>query len=212
MRMITELDPHPSVVAPEPFAGADHPMRKVTRQVAFDGGWDAERAAKIGALFDSMAEGWASEFVEPSKAVPVSDALERGGLDLGGRWLELGSGTGAATRLVAPVVADLVACDLAAKMLAHAPGELAPRIQACASTLPFGDDTFDVVLMMNMLLFPTEVDRVLAPGGAVVWINTLGDQTPIHLPVCDVVEVLPGDWTAVTAMAGTGFWAVLRRR
>ncbi len=65
--------------------------------------------------------------------------------------------------------------------------------------------------MINMLLFPNEVDRVLAVGGAVVWINTLGDQTPIHLPVEDVALALPGSWHGVSANAGTGFWAVYRR-
>jgi len=62
-----------------------------------------------------------------------------------------------------------------------------------------------------MLLFPGEVDRVLAPGGTVTWVNTLGDQTPIHLPPADVIEALPGVWEGVTANAGTGLWATLRR-
>jgi hypothetical protein len=44
-----------------------------------------------------------------------------------------------------------------------------------------------------------------------VWVNTLGDQTPIHLPPGDVERALPGDWNGVTARAGTGQWTVLRR-
>ena len=66
--------------------------------------------------------------------------------------------------------------------------------------------------MINMLLFPHEVDRILRPGGAVVWVNTLGDQTPIHLPPDDVVTALPGDWVGRTARAGTGFWLTAQRR
>lgn len=186
-------------------------MRKVTRQVAFDGAWNPERAAKIAALFDSMAPEWAIESVDPTKAAPVADALRRGGLDVSARWLELGSGTGAGTRVLASSVERLVACDIAAEMLARAPAEMAPRVRADASCLPFADDRFDVVLMMNMLLFPAEVDRVLASTGAVVWVNTLGDQTPIHLPVDDVVAALPGEWRGITARAGSGFWAVLTR-
>ena len=72
-------------------------------------------------------------------------------------------------------------------------------------------DAFDAVLMVNMLLFPSEVDRVLAPDGVVVWVNTRGDQTPIHLPPDDVATALPGEWTGVTARAGAGLWATLRR-
>jgi hypothetical protein len=65
--------------------------------------------------------------------------------------------------------------------------------------------------MINMILFPDEVDRILRPNGRVVWINTLGDQTPIHLPPDDVATALPGDWDGVTARAGVGLWAVFRR-
>ena len=66
-------------------------------------------------------------------------------------------------------------------------------------------------LMINMLLFPHEVDRVLRPAGVVLWVNTLGDQTPIHLPAADVLEALPGEWSGATADAGTGFWLSARR-
>jgi len=42
----------------------DHPMRKLTRQVAFDGAWDAERAKKVGDLFDGMAADWSTDHVD----------------------------------------------------------------------------------------------------------------------------------------------------
>jgi len=208
---LTILSDAGNVSTPEPFAGPDHPMRKLTRQVAFDGAWDAARAKKVGDLFDSMAADWSTTNVDATKAAPIVDALKRGTASSGGRWLELGSGTGAGTRVLAGQVGSLVAFDLAAEMLAHAPGELAPRVRGDASVLPFGDNAFDAVLMVNMLLFPREVDRVLASDGTVVWVNTIGDQTPIHLPVADVMEALPGSWDGVTAHAGTGLWATLRR-
>ena len=72
-------------------------------------------------------------------------------------------------------------------------------------------DSFDAVLLINMLLFPHEIDRVLRPGGTLLWVNTLGDQTPIHLPAADVLAALPGEWHGTTARAGTGFWLVARR-
>ena len=62
-----------------------------------------------------------------------------------------------------------------------------------------------------MLLFPAEVDRVLAPDGAVVWVNTFGEETPIHLAPDDVIAALPGRWTAVAGRAGTGLCGVARR-
>lgn len=205
------LDDAPGTTDPEPFAGPDHPIRKLTRQVAFDGAWDAVRAAKVASLFDSLAADWSAEHVDATKAAPITDALERGGAPRSGRWLELGSGTGAGTRVLHDQVESLLAVDLSGEMLAHAPAELAPRVRGDASTLPFATDSFETVLMVNMLLFPSEVDRVLVGDGTVIWINTLGDQTPIHLPADDVVAALPGRWSGVTARAGTGFWVSLRR-
>ena len=144
------------------------------------------------------------------KRAPIDDAITRGELPLGGAWLELGSGTGAGARVLAPQVGSLVCTDLSAGMLAHAP-DVAPKLRSDASQLPFEDDAFDAVMMINMILFPDEVDRVVRPGGTVLWINTLGDQTPIHLPAADVLEVLPGEWSGTTAHAGTGFWLAARR-
>lgn len=211
--MITQLPDAAGVTDPDPFAGPDHPIRKVTRQVAFDGSsaWTGERADKMSELFDGMAAEWSERHVDPVKAAPVADALDRGGVDDLGRWLEVGSGTGAGAMVLEGRVPSLTCCDLAREMLRFAPPELAPRVQADASRLPFADAGFDAVLMINMLLFPGEVDRMLAPGGKLVWVNTLGDQTPIHLPADDVAAALPGEWVGVTARAGAGFWAVLER-
>ncbi len=65
--------------------------------------------------------------------------------------------------------------------------------------------------MIDMILFRDKFDRLLRPGGVVIWVNTLGDQTPIHLPAHDVLTTSPGDWTGTTARAGTGFWLTARR-
>lgn len=62
-----------------------------------------------------------------------------------------------------------------------------------------------------MFLFPDEVECVLAPGGCVVWVNSSGEATPIHLLPDEVAEALPGTWEGTGARAGTGLWTVLRR-
>jgi SAM-dependent methyltransferase len=208
--MLHQLPDAGSVVEPEPFAGPDHPMRRVTREVAFERAWSAGRAAEVTALFDSLAGEWAARQVDGWRTAPVRDALLRGGLPRSGRWLELGSGTGAGTAVLHGEVPHLVAVDLSAEMLCRAPA-LVPRVQADGARLPFEDGTFDVVLLLNMLLFPDELDRVISPRGRLLWINTRGDQTPIHLPPHDVIEAMPGTWGGTTARAGSGFWAVLSR-
>jgi len=209
--MIDALPPDPGATDPEPFAGPDHPMRTLTRSIALGEPWTTADAQRVTEVFDGLAAAWSETHVDPIKAAVVNDALERGRPPLDGRWIELGSGTGAGTRILAGRVREQVSVDLSPAMLAHAPDGLAPKVRADSSRLPFADNTADAILMINMLLFPREVDRVLRPDGAVVWVNTLGDQTPIHLPPADIARALPGDWGGVSSYAGTGLWAVLRR-
>lgn len=210
MIVLNELPDHPDASTPEQFAGPDHPMRRLTRTMAFGEAWTDADAVRVTEIFDGMASAWSEEHVDPTKAAPVEDALDRGRVPVDGAWLEVGSGTGAGARVLAPRAGSLVCTDLSEQMLIHAP-DLAPRVRADAATLPFGDDRFDAIVLINMLLFPTEVDRLLRQDGVVVWINTLGDQTPIHLPPADVLEALPGSWSGITAHAGTGFWLTARR-
>ncbi len=208
---LTRLPDDDVIAEPEPFAGPDHPMRVVTREVAFENGWSPGRARKVAELFDGMAEGWGANHGDPVRMAPIADGLSRGGFNLDGLWLEVGSGTGSGTKVLAQHVQRLVATDLAAEMLANAPADIAPRVRADASRLPYRADQFDGILMVNMLLFPDEVDRVLAAAGRLLWVNTLGSNTPIHLPPEDVAAALPGDWAGVTARSGFGFWASLGR-
>ncbi len=209
---VTELDPVLPVVAPDHLGGADSPIRKVTRQVAFEGAWDPERAGKIAALFDGMAAEWdRAERFAPERWAPLHDALDRGDVP-DGTVVELGSGTGMGTRvLVERDRRPAAALDISREMLAHAPAELAPRLRGDASRMPFPDASVDVVVMVNALLFPDELDRILASDGRLVWVNTVGEQTPIHLPAADVAAAMPGEWGGVASRAGTGIWAVLHR-
>jgi len=208
--VLTELEAHVDASDPEPFAGPDHPIRKLTRGVAFGKEWQPKHAERMASLFDEMAPEWSERHVEPTKAAPVRDALDRAGVPLDGSWLEVGSGTGAGAQVLDGKVGSLVCTDLSAGMLSHAP-DIAPRVQSDASALPFPADSFDAVLLINMMLFPLEINRVLRPTGTLVWVNTLGDQTPIHLPAADVLDALPGDWHGTTAAAGTGFWLAAHR-
>lgn len=207
---LAELPPHPDYREPEPFAGPDHPMRQLTQAMAFGAEWSEENADRVAGLFDSMAADWSIRNIDPLRAAPVLDAIDRGGVPTDVRWIELGSGTGAGCVTLDGLVREHISLDLSYEMLAHAPDH-SPRVQADSSQLPLAHDSADVVLMINMILFPDEVDRILRPAGHVVWVNTVGDQTPIHLPPAEVAAALPGEWHGTTSYAGTGLWAVLQR-
>jgi len=198
------------------IGGPDHPMRKVTQQVAFDpAGWTKERAGKVAQLFDAMASGW-SERTSTERQEPLRDALERGGLDgLGegalGTCLEIGSGTGSSTGDLTARFERVVCVDLSREMLRHATPTTGLPVNADAARLPVRNEGAACVVLVNALLFPAEIDRALSANGALVWVNSLGDRTPIHLSASDVERALPGAWRGRASEAGWGTWCVLRR-
>ncbi|MFT5530348.1 MAG: putative TPR repeat methyltransferase [Candidatus Poriferisodalaceae bacterium] len=106
------------------IGGSDHPIRRVTREVAFDGRWDSARAAKVGALFDDLATEW-HHHVTVERLDPLRDALKRGVLatDFTSVALEVGSGTGIATPTIASAFKQVVTLDLSSEMLVRAPRE-----------------------------------------------------------------------------------------
>ncbi len=190
----------------------DHPMRIMTRRAAglAPGGWDAEARGRVETLFDELSGEWHTRTSTQRTAV-VLDALHRGGVTGGAVAVELGSGIGNYSSLLAERFRTVAAVDLSLAMLRLAPVAPATRIQADAAELPFRAGCADAVVLVNVLLFPGEVDRVLAPEGSVAWVNSSGDQTPIHLRSEEVAAVLPGEWRGVASRAGQGSWCVLRR-
>jgi ubiquinone/menaquinone biosynthesis C-methylase UbiE len=108
------------------------------------------------------------------------------------RALDLGTGTGEGAFAIARrfPAAEVVGVDVADRMLAEArrktPEELRERVrfeQADASTLPFADESFELVAHINMIPFFDEVARVLAPGGQALFAFTGGPATPIYVPL-----------------------------
>jgi hypothetical protein len=105
-----------------------------------------------------------------------------------------------------------MAVELSMEMLKLAPEAPAHRVLADGSRLPLRAGSAAAVVLINAFLFPEEVARVLIPDGVVIWVNSSGECTPIHLPVDDLVKALPGEWAGVTSKAGEGLWSVLRRK
>ena len=203
-RVIDRMPDRPQVGSPA------HPMRITTRRAAFEPDyWNASEAARVAAFFDTMAPEWDTRS-GVGELMPLHDALARGG-PFGTRCLEIGAGTGNGTAILAAAFAQVIALDLSAGMLHHFHDVRADLVLADGAQLPFAADSMDAIVLVNAFLFPTELDRVLAPGGAIVWVNSLAEDTPIHLPAHDVVAALPGTWSATVSEAGWGSWAVVRR-
>lgn len=193
----------------------DHPMRVVTRQAAGldDGGWDDQVRARVAQNFDALAADWHTR-VSPERTAIVVDVLDRGLAEIPappGAAVEVGSGIGTYSELLHERFGAVLAVDLAIEMLRRSPEAPAQRAQVDAAHLPVRDASVAAVVLINAFLFPSEVDRVLAPGGVLVWVNSSGEETPIHLPPREVATALPGEWDGVASRAGQGLWCVLRR-
>jgi SAM-dependent methyltransferase len=193
----------------------DHPMRIATRRAAgLDaGGWTGELRDQVEEFFDDLAGEWHTRS-SPQRTAVVTDALVRGLDPIGvsaGIAVEIGSGIGTYSPLLAARFPTVVAVDLSLVMLKLAPGGPARRIQADGAALPIRDGSAAAIVLINAFLFPAEVERVLSRDGALVWVNSSGEQTPIYLSVEDLVARLPGEWTGTSSRAGEGHWCVLRR-
>lgn len=212
--MITELPGtiEPAAGDPPPGLAGDHPMRAVTRAVAFDpDGWTETRRRQVTELFDELADDWSSRDI-PGREAPVLDALDRGVAAAPAAVrrvaVDIGAGDGIHTRHLAPHFPTLLSVDLSFEMIRRAPETGALRLNGDASRLPLADASVDVLVLANAFLFPAEVERVLAPAGLVLWVNSRGTGTPIHLLATEVDEALGGDWDGVASTAGWGTWSV----
>jgi SAM-dependent methyltransferase len=200
-----------AVGEPPADIGTGHLMRAVTEQVAADpDAWTPELAARVAAFFDELAPGWQAETSARSQ-VALQDLLTRATGPLLDPVVELGAGTGAGTAALAAQVDHVVAGDLSAEMLRRLPAGSASRLRLDASALPLRDRSVGTLVCANMFLFPDEVRRVLADRGALVWVNSIGERTPIHLSAERVADALGAGFEVTASRAGWGTWAVARR-
>ncbi|HEX6228353.1 MAG TPA: class I SAM-dependent methyltransferase [Solirubrobacterales bacterium] len=140
--------------------------------------------------FSARARGWAErtgagsvEHLSPLAAATlhVSPAPER--------VLDVGCGTGEGTLFLAREFpqARVRGVDLSQAMVEAATakvgldpeGRIAFKVGDAAS-LPYPDDSFDLVAQLNMPPFFAELARVLRPGGQVIVASSWGAATPFY--------------------------------
>ena len=175
------------------------------------GTWDRAQAAAMQADFDAAAAGWEASRGGYRPAV-LADALARGGPFGPGPAVEIASGTGLLTPLIAAVWPRVAAVDLSAGMLARSAA--AARVRADAARLPLADGCAAAVVIGDGPLFAAEAARVMAPGAVLAWSNALGDGAPFFVPVEVLAAVMAAAtgraWDVVHSQAHWGSWAVLR--
>jgi len=182
-------------------------LRLATRPAS----WSRDEAAGMAAEFDEMAATWEGD--RGGYRPPVlADALARGGPFPPGRAVEIASGTGLLTPLIAAVWRRVVAVDLSRGMLRRSAAT--HRLQADAARLPLADGSAGAVVIGDGPLFAAEVARVMADGAVLVWSNALGTGAPFYLPADVLGQVMAAAtgraWDATRSEAYWGSWAVLR--
>src|SRR5262245_36525822 len=101
--------------------GPDHPMRIATRRAAGldPGGWSGDLREFVRLYFDDLAAEWHTR-TSPERMAVVMDALDRGvgRIDVpAGVAVEVGSGIGAYSSLLAERLQTVLAIDLSLTML-----------------------------------------------------------------------------------------------
>lgn len=138
-------------------------------------------------MFDRVAPHWDGRRTTPERLASLRAALAAIP-SAPARALDVGTGTGAGARVAAAVwpEAEIVGVDLSGGMIGEArrlaSSERERYEVADSSKLPFGDASFEVVFLNNMIPFFDEIARVVAPGGHVAVAFGLGANTPIYVP------------------------------
>ena len=210
---VVHLDPviAPAVDDSDRPGGPAHEMRLMTEALADDvSHWTDDRRRRVAGFFDELAPEWHTRD-SPERPLALADALERGGPYPDGTVLEPGSGIGSSSAQLAERFGSVVRIELSAEMLRLTAPEPGPRVLGDGGRLPFADGSAAVIVLHNMFLFADEVDRLLQPDGRLVWVNSRGTTTPIHLPAEAIDDALPGEWTVTASVAGPATWAVAAR-
>jgi len=177
----------------------------------------------VRGFFDNLAGDW-DERVRPDapeRMAALAEAVDR--LEAPpASVLDLGTGTGAGALWLARRFpqARVEGVDISGEMIKRAqgklPADLSERVRfqvADADRLPFADGSLDLVAQISVPVFFDEVTRVLAPGGHVVVVSSLGVKTPFHTPEATVRRQFRrrGVETVATGSAGPGTFYLGRR-
>ena len=143
-------------------------------------------------FFDSSAEGWnertgafGADHLAPLAAALLAVKPEPE------RAIDIGTGTGAGALLVAREFphARVRGVDLSEEMIRRAQSRIGldpdARVAfkvADSSALPYDDGHFDLVTLLNMPPFFSEIARVLRPGGHAAVAASIGPATPFYTP------------------------------
>ena len=122
--------------------------------------------------FDLLAPIY-DRFIQPPDTAALEELLDPGSSDL---LLDAGGGTGRIAKLLSSKFQSVIVTDASLPMLRHARGDdKIKKIASFTETLPFADESFRKIIMVDALHHIinhrrtiAELWRVLAPGGTLL--------------------------------------------
>lgn len=163
-----------------------------------------EQKRSAGSWFDRRAGAYEGGFTARWRDPVQQGAFEALELTANDRLLDVGCGTGAASRRAATVAAYVVGIDLSSEMLRQASllaGGLdkVGFVRAEAEALPFADASFAAAICTNSVHhYPEparavqEIVRVLAPGGRLVVGDPCADVRTVRVADVFLRRLEPG--------------------
>lgn len=158
---------------------------------------DKKRQQKESSIWNKLASGYDKKSLKTyKKAYEQSIERTRNVVSNSDRVLEIGCGTGIVTLGIAKAVQHVMATDISPKMIATAREKAEHKSVTNVEfhvndgyALPYDDDSFDVVLLFNVLHFVKEpkkvlqeARRLLKPSGALVSATDCYAE-PVPLPI-----------------------------
>jgi ubiquinone/menaquinone biosynthesis C-methylase UbiE len=142
----------------------------------------------LTAMFDRIAPSWAAMRAQDAME-PLTAAADRLA-ERPQRVLDIGTGTGLAAVVLARRFpeAEVLGIDVAPRMIEEARRQLAPdvadrvRFEVADAARMAETETYDLVVLANMIPFFDELERLVAPGGRAVFTFSRGPETPIYVP------------------------------
>src|SRR5690606_18587708 len=120
--------------------------------------------------------------------------------------------TGEATVPLAGHAPLVIATDVNVAMVSRAVRPANARfLVADVRSLPLRDRSVPLLVGLNAVPHIKEFNRVIAPGGQLLWCTSFGPGTPLYVEPERLCRLLGPAWGGEAGQAGHGEWMVLSR-